>query len=499
MRYREPNPISRPARAAVLAVVFVLTACGGDATGPTEPPPTITTSALADGVLGEVYTEGVNATGGSGALSWTVVTGALPPGLQANLDDLGESDLVISGTPQEEGTFEFRIEAEDGAGRADTAAFSITILPPPEPVAVTTPALPPALDGAVYRVTLRAAGGDARDYRWSVVEGALPPGLELSTDGEFSGVASTPDTSTFTVEVESGGETHRRTFTLAVVEERSDRFNITTFAVVEIPPGLRANVEAAVQRWEAAIVGDLRPVSIPQDYFEPSDCGGFGDVVNGTATDDVLMVISIDSIDGPGQILGQAGPCAVRGADTLPYVGALVLDEADLSSIDSEETVTDLIQHEMGHVLGFGTLWPLYGLLVDEGSTDPRYIGEQAAAEYQDAGGATDSIPVENEGGEGTRDSHWRESVFDRELMTGFAERPGVDMFLSEMTIASFADLGYRVDVSAADDVDLLSTLLYGERDTTDERLGYDVAGIGRIHITYDDGTRTIVRAPGGP
>ena len=58
-------------------------------------------------------------------------------------------------------------------------------------------------------------------------------------------------------------------------------------------------------------------------------------------------------------------------------------------------------------------------------------------------------VPVENRGGRGTADAHWRDAVFGTELMTGFVGRTGNP--LSLMTIASLADLGYQVDRNAAE------------------------------------------------
>ena len=56
---------------------------------------------------------------------------------------------------------------------------------------------------------------------------------------------------------------------------------------------------------------------------------------------------------------------------------------------------------------------------------------------------------MENGGGAGTRDSHWRESVFKNELMSGFIAAPNNP--LSKVTVASLQDLGYQVDMSAAE------------------------------------------------
>ena len=58
---------------------------------------------------------------------------------------------------------------------------------------------------------------------------------------------------------------------------------------------------------------------------------------------------------------------------------------------------------------------------------------------------------LENQGGEGTARSHWRETTFDSEVMTGFSEAVGVPQPLSRVTIAAMRDIGYTVDMSAAD------------------------------------------------
>ena len=58
-------------------------------------------------------------------------------------------------------------------------------------------------------------------------------------------------------------------------------------------------------------------------------------------------------------------------------------------------------------------------------------------------------MPVENTGGPGTREGHWRETVFRNELMSGFIAAPGNPM--SRVTVASLGDLGYEVDIDAAE------------------------------------------------
>ena len=57
---------------------------------------------------------------------------------------------------------------------------------------------------------------------------------------------------------------------------------------------------------------------------------------------------------------------------------------------------------------------------------------------------------MENVGGSGTAEVHWRESVFDSEVMTGFVEA-NADMPFSGISIASLQDLGYVVNLLSAD------------------------------------------------
>ncbi len=67
-------------------------------------------------------------------------------------------------------------------------------------------AAPPAsvLVGVPLAFAFTAAGGGG-PYAWSVVAGALPPGLDLASDGVLSGVPVAIGTYAFEVAVESGG------------------------------------------------------------------------------------------------------------------------------------------------------------------------------------------------------------------------------------------------------------------------------------------------------
>jgi leishmanolysin len=201
----------------------------------------------------------------------------------------------------------------------------------------------------------------------------------------------------------------------------------------------QAAFTAAADRWTRIIVGDLPSV-----------------LVDGEVIDDVVIRAQGVAIDGPGKVLGQAGPTHLRPASAgaaafLPAKGIMSFDTADLAKMETAGTLNDVITHEMGHVLGIGTVWDRKGLLRRAGTTNPSFAGAGAMAEYRllRGGGRRRRVPVENTGGLGTADSHWRETVFRNELMSGFIAAPGNP--LSRMTAASLGDLGYQVDIDAGE------------------------------------------------
>jgi hypothetical protein len=189
----------------------------------------------------------------------------------------------------------------------------------------------------------------------------------------------------------------------------------------------------AAARWAQLIVGDVPDVND-----------------GGTIIDDISIAATAPSIDGRGGVLGQSAPTAFRAGSNLPFRGFMEFDSDELAQLQSDGQLTRVILHEMGHVLGFGTIWSTEGLIAGAGSTDPQFKGPNATAQYNASFGThASSVPVEGGGGAGTEDSHWRESTFDNELMTGYLN--GGTNPLSKITVGAMADLGYAVSYSAAD------------------------------------------------
>ncbi|MBI2741395.1 MAG: hypothetical protein HYX38_33275, partial [Rhodospirillales bacterium] len=194
-------------------------------------------------------------------------------------------------------------------------------------------------------------------------------------------------------------------------------------------PALRPYFDAAARRWEEIIKGDLPGFDVP----------GYGFV------DDLLISASVTSIDGPGRVLAEAGPDWVRVSGRLPIHGVMRFDSADVMTAINNGSFQDVVLHEMGHVLGIGSLWAAFGLKNGAGSA---YFGQYGLEAYHQLGGTGSFVPLETAGGPGTAGMHWSEAVFGNELMTGFISGPNNP--LSRMTIGGLRDLGYSVDYGGA-------------------------------------------------
>ncbi|TKB89587.1 MAG: cadherin-like beta sandwich domain-containing protein [Nitrospira sp.] len=91
------------------------------------PPPTITTTSLPNGNVGIPYSQQLQATGGSGTLTWTIIAGSLPDGF-SNISAGG----LISGQPTVAGApATFTVQVTDARQQSATRDFSIEIFNSP--------------------------------------------------------------------------------------------------------------------------------------------------------------------------------------------------------------------------------------------------------------------------------------------------------------------------------------------------------------------------------
>jgi hypothetical protein len=136
---------------------------------------TVNPATLPNGNVGTAYNQAVTGSGGTAPYLYTVSSGALPTGLTIN-----NASGVISGSPTTVGTFNFTITATDFNLCPGSRAYTIIIAAAGCPVITLSPNVLPA--GAVatpYSTTISASGGTA-PYAFTVIGGALPPGLTLN-------------------------------------------------------------------------------------------------------------------------------------------------------------------------------------------------------------------------------------------------------------------------------------------------------------------------------
>lgn len=171
--------------------------------GETSVAPSITTLALIpSGTVSAAYSLAFAATG-TAPITWTVVSGSLPPGL--NLSSNG----VLSGTPTSAGSYTFAVSASNSIGTAPQQSFSVTIAasgissPPSDsaapPVISSSSPLPPATQGSPYTYSFAATG--TTPITWSAT--GMPSGFSMSSTGVLSGTASAQG-GPFTIVVSAG-------------------------------------------------------------------------------------------------------------------------------------------------------------------------------------------------------------------------------------------------------------------------------------------------------
>lgn len=282
---------------------------------------------------------------------------------------------------------------------------------------------------------------------FTVTGGGGSGGGTITTDG--SGVAaarwklgSEPGMNTMRATLAGAAASYDFTATATPVVSN---FSIELRYLSPVSASQQAIFSAAAFRWSDIVLGDVPAASVA---IAAGACFDDQPALN-EVIDDVVIFVDVVAIDGPGGVLGSAGPCVVRSSSSLPAVGLIQLDAADANALESAGELAGVVRHEVGHVLGIGTIWSRLALLIGAGTSDPRFVGTSGVNAYHDMGGGESAVPVEGTGGAGTADSHWRESTFGNELMTGYIS--GTVNPLTALTIGSLQDLGYAVDFGTAD------------------------------------------------
>lgn len=270
-------------KTATQALSISVAAAGGS--------PTISTSSLPGGTAGTAYSATVQATGGTTPYTWSVSSGSLPTGLT-----LTASSGAISGTPTASGTSSFTVKVVDANSNAATKQLSITISTSgPQPLAITTSALPQGSTSTAYSANLQASGGTP-PYTWSVASGSLPGGLSLAgSSGVISGTPSAAGSSSFTIQVKDSASTPataQKALTLTVV---------TGVALDQY--GGRTNVQCSTAgKWTTQEINNQWWICTPAGH--------------GMFLQDIEYIASVDSTSDSA-IAGKYGSMATWSEETL--------------------------------------------------------------------------------------------------------------------------------------------------------------------------------------
>jgi hypothetical protein len=152
------------------------------------------------------------------AKTWSVGSGALPPGL-----GIDASTGLISGTPTTAGVYAFTVFAKVNADtRSDSKALQIVVRDPLV-VSAGEPFVSGRAHGEVsvpFDATLAATGGFGT-YTWAVRTGTMPPGLELA-DGAITGTPTSAGSYAFIAAVtDAEGRTTNLTARIVVAQKLS--------------------------------------------------------------------------------------------------------------------------------------------------------------------------------------------------------------------------------------------------------------------------------------
>jgi hypothetical protein len=215
-------------------------------------------------VINEQYVFALAAGGGQAPFAWTLSSGSLPTGLALN-----GATGVITGRPTRLESSDFTLRASDATSSITTRACTLRVAPSSLLVS-TARQLPDGTLGNEYDTALTASGGRP-PYTWAVLDGALPPGLQLNVNGTLAGTPTAAGAYVFTVQVRD----QDRTIANQVLELRITPAALAGVRVTGVPeiaaPARQMFVDVELETaYPTPITGTLR-MRVTPDPGLPED------------------------------------------------------------------------------------------------------------------------------------------------------------------------------------------------------------------------------------
>jgi hypothetical protein len=249
------------------------------------------------------------------------------------------------------------------------------------------------------------------------------------------------------------------------------RFNITwqieSGPLLAAHPELNMNLlrrlyfDSAAQQWGHVVSGWPKGT-----FLEPPRGGGAPpSLLIKVVFKDLVRSDEVARVD-PAELLSHL----VSGPDgkEFPSQGTISIDLPDVKRLlDDQPRFKDTIVHEVGHVLGLGTLFQQAGLVSKDGK---KYVGDYGRKAYSELlglkPGSVEDVPLQKvEDGKSTPAFHWDERALEKDVMSTLLDQPGVAgssklhpddspadriNVISIVSAGALKDLGYVVDSSKA-------------------------------------------------
>ncbi len=199
--------------------------------------PTITTNSNLGTLHLGTQTVQLTANGGNGTYAWSLTSGTLPPGLALRTDvptyfpSNAQAGLIgVATTP---GTYNFTLSVSSG-GVANSQAFTMKV----SALDLQDATPPDAFIGNQFSYTftpIANAGTVTFSVNSNSTNGAMPPGLTLSSSGVLSGTPTSAGNYVIAMNISDG------------VDNQYEQYNLSVYAVQITTPGLIVTTPPATQ------------------------------------------------------------------------------------------------------------------------------------------------------------------------------------------------------------------------------------------------------------
>lgn len=212
---------------------------------------TISPTSLPDAKIGVNYRQRLTASGGTAPYTFALTDGELPQGMTFG------SDGTLSGKPLVDGVFYFTVTASDARGLTTPVGYALAVSRVTLSISPTN--LPNGTAGLAYRQRLTSSGGTG-PYTFKVIDGSLPVGLNLSTDGWLRGRPLEGHSGYVTIQVTDGrGNLGTRTYWLVVDQSIQFQPGFLSFGVAGTPYSQLLTASGGTAPYSFALVEGALP------------------------------------------------------------------------------------------------------------------------------------------------------------------------------------------------------------------------------------------------